>query len=116
MNIIYRVQDDSGRGPYRPGTSHRWKDNDHDARNPTFFTEFGIGVVDDRKPGEAMGCAFLSLGQFYTWFSPAERTRLRLIGYRLCRMTADRIVAKSDRQVVFTRMRPLRKGATVLSI
>ena len=41
-NEIYRVQDAQGRGPWKPGFSHRWVEDRPDHYNlPPWFVEFG---------------------------------------------------------------------------
>lgn len=106
---IYRVQDAEGRGPYRPGTSGRWTDDDHH-RNPPFFVEFGWSprsIAGHFRPGESGGCAFRSLGDLYRWFSPQECQKLDALGYSIVRMNVDRIIRESKNQVVFARNKPL---------
>lgn len=113
---VYRVQDAEGRGPYRPGFSHRWVDEDHD-RNPPFMVEFNwpLSSVPGRwLPGEHGGCAFRTLDALYRWFSPSECRRLDALGYSVVSMTADRIIAESDKQLVFGRWKSLSKGYLML--
>lgn len=114
---VFRVQDAEGRGPYRPGYSHTWTDADHD-RNPPMFDEFGWPandkISDLWNPNETGGCAFRTLEQLHKWFSPTERARLERSGYSIVTLSVDRIIAESDRQLVFGRIRPLRNGCAVL--
>lgn len=112
MNAItvYRWQDSDGRGPYRPGMSHYWSDEDHGERNPPFFEEFGLDIVKQAKPDECMGCAFRTPAQMLEWFNQSERERLRLMGYVFVSMEVDRVIAESERQLVFARRKPLRIG------
>lgn len=108
--IVFRWQDAEGRGPYRPGMSRYWADEDQQASNPPMFIEFGADVVRHGRPGEAMGCGFRSPEQMHRWFTRDEQDRMRLLGYRFGAMKVDRIVAESDRQVVFARRQPLALG------
>ena len=113
MTRVFRVQDFHGRGPYRPGTSHRWTDAGHEARNPTFFEEFP-GIVDKINyygHRENTGCAFRTLDQLRAWFSEAERARLAGLGYRIVSMNADRVIAESKNQIVFGRRKHFSRGA-----
>lgn len=112
--ILYRWQDKEGRGPYRPGMSHYWADQENQSNNPPFFEEFGAGITKECRPGEAMGCAFRTVEQMRQWFTEEERQRMRLMGYEFGRMDVDRVIAESDRQVVFARRRPLRHGFAVM--
>lgn len=107
---LYRWQDADGRGPYKPGTSHFWADEDNQSANPPFFIEFGWGVIDLCRSDENMGCAFRTIEQAHRWFTPKERERMYLMGYRFGRICADRVLAESEHQVVFARKKPLRIG------
>lgn len=111
---VYRWQDAEGRGPYRPGFSHVWKDVGHDLRNPSFMEEFGLSVVNKRGPDEHLGCAFRSADQMRQWFSEQERELIRFYGYEFVEMHADRVLAESPRQLVIARRRPFRFGVRVL--
>ena len=116
MIPVFRVQDIEGRGPYRPGTSHRWTDDDH-YRNLPFYTEFGwsVGSISKRwRDGETGGCAFRSLDGLYRWFSPAECEKLDALRYMVVRMNVDRIIRESNTQVVFARTKPLWKDRFIL--
>jgi hypothetical protein len=112
--LLYRWQDKDGRGPYRPGMSRYWADQDNQANNPPFFQEFGMDITKQCRPGEAMGCAFRTIEQMRQWFTDAERQRMRLMGYEFGCMEADRVIAESERQVVFARRKPFRLGFTLL--
>lgn len=113
---VYRIQDAEGRGPYRPGFSHRWVDGDHD-RNPPFMVEFDwpLSSIPGRwLPGENGGCAFRSLEALRRWFSPSECEKLETLGYSIVSMTVDRVIAESDRQLVFGRWKKLSRGYLML--
>ncbi|WP_439587511.1 hypothetical protein [Hydrogenophaga sp.] len=116
MTTVYRWQDDEGRGPYRPGFSRAWVDPLHEIKNPAMFTEFGVGVVGKALPGEGLGCAFRTVEQMKAWFSEGEQERLRFFGYTFVALEADRIVAESERQLVFARRKPFRFGATPVEV
>lgn len=109
MTRVYRIQDAEGRGPYRPGFSGRWTDDDHH-RNPPFYVEFGlpIGSIAKRfKMDESGGCAFRKIDDLTRWFSVPERSKLEGLGYFIASMEVDRIIAESRNQVVFARRKPL---------
>ena len=102
---VYRVQDIEGRGPYRPGFSHKWSDGFE--KPPAFYEEFGWDILKAAKKGEAMGCGFRTRDQAHQWFSREEMDRLRVLGYHLVRIEVDRILAESKHQLVFARSKPL---------
>ena len=112
MILVYRWQDKEGRGPYRPGMSKYWADADHQLGNPPFFVEFGMNITKQCLASEAMGCAFRTIEQMRLWFTSEERQRMRLLGYEFGSMLVDRIVAESDRQLVFARSTPLHRDFT----
>lgn len=107
---IYRWQDKEGRGPYRPGLSLYWKEADHEQRNPAMHAEFGVDIYANLAAGQHYGCGFRSPEQMHRWFTADEQQRMRVLGYEFGSMQVDRIVAESDRQLVFARRRPLRHG------
>lgn len=109
--MIYRWQDADGRGPYKPGISHYWADENHAERQlPPFFEEFGMDIVKQCGPHESMGCGFRSAEQMNAWFTQDEQDRMRLMGYRFGKLIADRIIAESEKQLVFVRRLPFRRG------
>lgn len=105
--IVYRIQDNDGRGPYKPGTSRLWAD-ERGEYLPPFFEEFGWEVLSKVPPGMHMGCACDSVESLHRWFSEAERQRLRLMGYREVQLKADGVAAQSERQIVFWSRKPLK--------
>lgn len=110
--IIYRIQDKSGRGPYKPGFTHTWADKDRDeSTRPPFFHEFGFDVVRKALVGQAIGCGFRSIKQLKAWFSANEMDRLYAVGYVIVKIDADAILGESDKQLVFARNKPLNEGA-----
>ena len=113
---VYRIQDAEGRGPYRPGFSHRWTDPDATTANrqPIFF-EFPNLDLSRISPGRS-GCAFRTLDQLLRWFTPFERQKLAALGYSVVSMEADEILAESEHQLVFTRRLPLAVGAISIPI
>lgn len=112
VQTVYRVQDAEGRGPYRPGFSHTWKDPEHDFRNPSIFDDFPTFNPRRLPNGFAYGCAFRTIGHLTDWFSSRELGRLALMGYRVVQIDVENIIAESPRQVIVARRRPLRIGAT----
>ena len=116
MTKVYRVQDKEGRGPYRPGFSAKWRDpNSSNEDKPPFFVEFGWDVVGRVPSGHHAGCAFRTMGQLRSWFSPTELERLRWLGYSVVEIEVDRVLAESQKQLVFCRVVPLSEGARALS-
>lgn len=107
---VFRVQDNTGRGPFKPGVSHRWLDDNDKPLPPTFFEEFGWGLVGLMDPKLAHGCALENLDQVHRWFSASEMRRLKLLGYRLVRLDVDIVLAASENQLVVGRRKPFRQG------
>jgi hypothetical protein len=113
---VYRVQDDDGRGPWRPGLSRYWIDEASDFAARPLETAVDLlrraGVT--LAPGWHYGCACRSMEALLRWFTEVELGRLSRMGFALVRLDADRVVVESELQVVFARRRPLRVGVTVL--
>lgn len=105
--VVYRVQDREGRGPWRPGLSDRWVEPRPDHKNlQPWFVEFGPQIIG-RWADRNYGCACASLDQLRRWFSLSEYATLRLLGFQAVQMRVDRVLAESDRQLVFARSIPL---------
>lgn len=116
MARLYRVQDMEGRGPYRPGFSVKWSDAEGEILLP-FWQEFGwsLASIPHRfYPGEHGGCGFRTLAQCAKWFTVAERVRLAKLGYQVVAINPDRILAESERQVVFARATHLSRDVVVV--
>jgi hypothetical protein len=115
LPIVYRVQDEYGRGPFRPGFSRHWADDVAAVRLPTFIDEFGPEVIAELHAlidaqGGYCGCGMDGLKDVGRWFSCGERVRLERMGFRMVTLRPDRIVRRSRNQVVFWRLKPLRTG------
>lgn len=111
---LYRVQDKEGRGPYRPGFSHRWLDRKPNyAKRPAIQDD--LTCLEFRYLDGFYGCAAKSIDQLRDWFSPGESTRLARFGYRVITFCPDEVVAETEYQVVFWSRSPLAKVGTPLS-
>ena len=106
-DIIYRIQDSDGRGPWRPGFSKRWVETRPDHDNlPPWFIEFGP-VHGQVIVSCACGSGCMTLDQLRRWFTASEYRTLLALGYRAVKMEAGRVLAKSDIQCFFERAKPL---------
>ena len=114
MVTVYRVQDASGRGPWRPGFSQQWIDDDAPAGRltETVMDLMPIEQIQALPMTHHYGCGCRSLDALMAWFTMRERARLFRAGYHPVSMRADAVVAESDWQVLFARVRPLSDGAT----
>jgi len=107
---IYRVQDPTGRGPWRPGFSHLWIEDRPDLDNlPPWHIEFG-SILCQADTSMHLGCGCRTLDQLRRWFTPCEFRRLRRYGFQAVLLDVDRILAESEIQLVFQRVLPLHKG------
>lgn len=117
LTIVYRVQDRTGRGPWRPGFSDKWIEHRDDHSNLlSLFEEFGDLPLRGRIYGMSIGCACLSIQQLRRWFTQTEYRTLNQYGYRAVKMRASRILASSDIQCVFERAKPLHKNVVPISL
>lgn len=113
-DTIYRVQDLVGRGPWKPGFSHTWTEDrtvDEYMALQSWVDEFGLGILRHRLAGAHMGCGCRTLGQLRRWILKTEYDRLRAKGYRAVQMQIDRVLAESEVQCVFERVKPLSEDA-----
>jgi len=112
---IYRLQDDEGRGPFRPGFSETWLDAVRSYDLPPWFEEFGWHLVAEcRDSGLNCGTGCRTLEQLHKWFSRTERKRLHRYGYDIVTLVPDRIFAESENQVVFGCREPLATPKIIL--
>jgi len=110
---VLRVQDASGRGPFRPGFTHEWADTVFIPGQdplPPWFAEFGFDLLDSTEHGEHVGCAVRTHAQICRWFSAPERARLSALGFSVVETRAGRVLAESENQLVFANRMPLRYG------
>jgi hypothetical protein len=115
--IVYRVQCKEGRGPFKPGFSHRWVDPDVNIQNkPTIMEDFGWDFMSKCTPGAQAGCAFQNLSDLRRWFSGDELIKLYDLGYRVCEITVDRIVMKSSTQMLVESKKGFRSGARKITL
>lgn len=115
--LIYRIQDKDGRGPYKPGMSEQWVDQDRDeSTRPPFYSEFGLHVLQKAIYGQSCGCGFRTVKQLRAWFSDRERAMLRSIGYNIVTIEVDAILGESRNQLVFACNSPLATAAKPLQV
>lgn len=109
---VYRVQDKEGRGPFKPGFSHCWLDQNRTLEShPSIMQDFGWDFTRLIHPGEHFGCCFLSMDALLRWFSVSELERLERYKHHAIELRDCRIIAESSTQVMMSRIKPLRVGA-----
>jgi hypothetical protein len=115
-DFVFRVQDKDGRGPWKPGFSHKWVEDRPDHDNlPPWFVEFGR--VDRLVLyGETCGCGCRTLDQLRRWFTKSEWRKLKKYGYRAVKIEIGRMLAQSDIQCVFARIKPLREDVEAVEL
>lgn len=96
---LYRIQDDQGRGPFKPGESLLWSDTDGEAR--PFDLDTLLAARSRLRGAERMATACRTMEQLQQWFSPTEMRTLREMGYRLVRVRPHRILGENDNEVFF---------------
>ena len=85
-SAIYRIQDKDGRGPWKPGFSHRWVEIRPDHNNlPAWYEEFGP-LHNYISYGEHCGSGCKTIDQLRRWFTKSEYRTLLKYGYRAVRM------------------------------
>ena len=105
---VYRVQAADGRGPWRPGLSKHWIDNDSDRPLQSAVHEaFGWDWIKKIPQGWHAGCACRTLAGLMAWFTPVERNRLAAMGYSPVTIYPDKIIEENADQVVFACKTPL---------
>ncbi len=111
---VYRIQDSEGRGPWRPGFSHKWVEERTDAefrRLRPIQQDFPrLDQLLCVQRGEYVGVGCETLVKLRQWFTASEYATLLGFGYQCVRLDADYIVCTSDIQCVFIRSKHLRAG------
>lgn len=102
--IIFRVQDADGRGPWKPGFSSQWMDRTRPEWLAPIYDELNIhphhlGRLVPR--GMNAGCGCRTMEGLRRWFSRAELRRLSRHGYSVVRIVPDKILAETATQVLF---------------
>lgn len=105
---IYRIQDKDGRGPWRPGFSHKWLEDrpDHDNLKAIYeeFPECMTGL--DRNFHHGVGCT--DIAQLQRWFTESEYKKLRMYGFMAKEMEGE-ILYQSETQCLFRTAKPIAK-------
>jgi len=114
---VYRVQAFDGRGPWRPGFSHRWIEGDAPADRlmETIFDLMPIDVLRALPADLVYGSACRTLDALMRWFTPTERVALASLGFHPVQLNVDVVLAESPWQCVVARRRPFAIGATRLN-
>lgn len=114
---IFRIQDKDGRGPWKPGFSHKWVEDRADLENLIPWPlQFGMGVLKKAIAGMSLGCGCRSTEQLRKWFTPSEYQTLLKYGYHAVKMDAVLILAESDIQCVFKRVKLLNENVEVVNL
>lgn len=115
---VFRVQDADGRGPFKPGFSRLWADEDFAPGMkplPTMMEEFGWGLIErEGRPGEHFGTAVRSVEKLGAWFPQSEQRKLKSLGFNIVSLVPGRVIAESENQLIFARKAPLRCGVIVI--
>jgi len=114
--IAYRVQAADGRGPWRPGWSHVWIDEDAPAGRltETVMDLMPLAQLRALPPTMMYGSGCRTLDALMQWFTPIERERLKAFGFYPVRLNADVVLVESEWQMLIGRKRPFYDGATRL--
>lgn len=115
VSRVFRIQDREGRGPFRPGFSKMWLDEDIGTRVmlPSWIEEFGTEIASEAiAAGLSVFSAVRDIEQIRNWFSDTERQRLYQFGYFLVEVPNVRIIGESAHQVLCARELPLTFGVT----
>ena len=97
---IYRIQSDSGKGPYRGILSDDWQTQDHwDLPSPLADSGIGHKFIEQEHI-----CGFKSLQQLSKWFTKKEVQNLAKRGFKIyaIKIPSDKCL-RGKRQVVFSK-------------
>lgn len=109
--VLLRMQDINGRGPWKPGLSDQWVDHERRFDLPALQEDFGFDLkpmVDAAfKRGLHIGTAVRGAEIFNQWFTPTERVKLAMLGYRIVDASACEILGETQYQAVIGSAEPL---------
>jgi hypothetical protein len=111
---VYRVQAGDGRGPWRPGFSWHWVDDNRTKLQTDILAAFGKGWLAQIPQGWHSGCACRTLDGLMEWFTTLEQQRLDDFGFTPVELRVDKIIVENSDQVVFARRLPLNRDVTIL--
>jgi len=100
---VYRVQDQTGRGPFIKDFTQRW----HQERTPQEYADLPPFVKEwpdfemPEYPPPFVGCACTSLDQLRLWFNPREYYKLLKYHYECYRLGPVRILHESRVQCIY---------------
>lgn len=114
---IFRIQDKDGRGPWKPGFSHRWLDADGPPLPPAITATLrdfhGIAAKAHAK-GMHIGCAVWE-GKLSEWVTGAEWERLKGFGYFVANAGQCQVLADDGMQLLVASKKPFRRLPRVTS-
>lgn len=106
---LVRIQDAQGRGPWRPGFSHRWMTDE----NPMIGKPIIVEVKDCEKiidralrSGLHLGCA-VHPDKLHIWFTQRELRTLAGLGFSLVDASVCKVLAETETQVLIGWQFPL---------
>ena len=109
--MLLRMQDQSGRGPWKPGFSKYWVDDVRDFDLPPVQQDFGLDwalMVDAAfRRGLHLGVAVRGVKRFNKWFTSTERVRLALLGYQIVDASECEVLGETNWQAVIGSEAPL---------
>jgi hypothetical protein len=111
---VYRIQDAQGRGPFKPGFSNKWLDQNRSYYPDAPISEL-IRIKRSADPELHLAFACLSVDDVKKWVSESEMAILKKHGYNVVSMEADKIWPLTD-QAIVGRKRQYRKGVSVIDI
>ncbi|KFI27789.1 hypothetical protein CN97_00820 [Haematobacter massiliensis] len=107
---ILRIQDRTGRGPWRPGCASKWVDAWRTSQLPPIYDD----VHDFRKivsgahgAGLHIGCAVRGMDGLGKWFSPMELSRLITQGFGVVDASGCDVLAETEHQLLIASKWPL---------
>ena len=106
---LWRIQDEHGRGPFKPGFSHVWADENFApgiVPLPTLREDFGPAIYQQLVGPYHYGTAVRDKSMIGKWFSCTEQAKLFALGFSLVSLRPDVIIAESEHQVLFGRIKP----------
>jgi hypothetical protein len=103
QGMILRVQDEAGRGPWRPGFSHQWIDQDREDGPPAMYEEvedFHELVKKYHRLGYHIGCAVRGFAGIRLWFTRTELIKLRMMGFDIYNANEARVIEETPNQLL----------------
>lgn len=111
---VYRIQDGAGRGPFRPGMTAKWLDEERESLPEAPIAD-QVKIKKAADPSFNLAFACRSIDDLRKWISATEYARLKKLCYYACAIDVDE-TWDLENQVIAGRKRAYRHGFRIVKL